>query len=226
MHFLSSFTRHESSFESTSEHFTSQGMERMATMVADTYFVDLGKADPATLCRGDRCRYDGAAGSYFLVLWGDEYKIDWMQGIIEKSGGRKNPPHEYFYLFIVFYLLLPMDITPRGVWISEKDLPGGTTFFRGPHLLPTKLMSERFVDDLQGFCQCCQNLGGTRENLGDAGFSFKISNDVRIAVVYWMGDEDFPAEAKILFDKSIADALPLDIVYALAVEVCTRLSSS
>jgi hypothetical protein len=199
-------------------------MERMATLVADTYFADLGKADPATLCRRHRCRYDEDSSSYFLVLWGDEYRIDWMRGIIEKSGGKQLPPHEYFYLFIAFYLLLPKDLTPRGEWISEKDLPGGTTFFRGPHLLPTKLISERFADDLQAFCQRCQNLGGTRQNLGDAGFSFKISNDIRIALVYWTGDEDFPAEAKILYDKSIADALPLDIVFALAVEVCTRIS--
>jgi hypothetical protein len=43
--------------------------------------------------------------------------------------------------------------------------------------------------------------------------------------VYWVGDEDFPAEAKVLFDKTIIDHLALDIVFALAVLVCNRIAN-
>jgi len=37
------------------------------------------------------------------------------------------------------------------------------------------------------------------------------------------GDEDFPSEARLLFDRTIQQHLPLDIIYALAVEVCHTL---
>ena len=119
-----------------------------------------------------------------------------------------------------------MDIKLSGEWISEKDLPGGPTFFRGPHLLPTNLISNRFGNDLQSFCERCKKLGGTQLQLADAAFSFIITKDIPVAVLYWIGDEEFPAEAKILYDKSIAEPLPLDIVFALAFEVCNRIGSA
>lgn len=158
-------------------------------------------------------------------MWGDRYLVDWGNGTIERDGATMPHPHAYFYLFIIYYLLLSKDITPQGEWISEKDLPGGVTFFRGPHLLPTDLISDRFGNDLQGFSNFCEKLGGAPLELADAAFAFAITRDITIAILYWTGDEDFPAEAKILYDKAITDHLPLDIVYALAVEVCTRLGS-
>ncbi len=198
----------------------------MATYVDHNYFKELAKAVPADICRQDRCSYDPDGKIYALQLWGDEYIIDWTEGKIERSGLTVPPPHTFFYLFVIYYLLLPQDIEAIGEWISEKDLPGGTTFFRGPHLLPTNLISERFANDLQGFCQRCEKLGGTPLKLADAAFSFTITKDIQLAVLYWTGDEEFPAEAKILYDKSIAAPLPLDIVFALAFEVCGRIGAA
>ncbi len=198
----------------------------MPTYVDHNYFKELGKGLPAELCRNERCRYDLDTKTYTLTLWGDEYIVDWAGCTIVQKAANSAQPHEFFYLFAIYYLLLPEDISPQGEWISEKDLPGGATFFRGPHLLPTHLISDHFANDLQRFCDCCQRLGGNRENLADAAFSFNITYDIKVLVLYWTGDEDFPAEAKILYDKSIARALPLDIVFALAFEICCRLAGT
>lgn len=197
----------------------------MTTYVDRNYFKELAKAIPGEICRGSRCTYDPANKHYALQIWGDEYIIDWTQGRIERSDAIMQPPHAYFYLFVVYYMLLLQDIKPSGELISEKDLPGGATFFRGPHLLPTKLISDRFGNDLQGFRDLCKKLGGTPLQLADAAFSFTITRDILVAVLYWTGDEEFPAEAKILYDKSISEHLPLDIVFALAFEVCTRIGT-
>ncbi len=198
----------------------------MATYVDRSYFRNLATAPPTTVCRGDRCRCDPSTTSYTLRLWGHEYCIDWTAETIERTTATSPPTHDYFPLFIIYYLLLPKDMTVRGEWISEKDLPGGTTFFRGPHLLPTKLISDRFGNDLESFATCCRALGGTPLNMADAAFRLQIAPDMAVAVLYWAGDEDFPAEAKILYDRGIIEVLPLDIVFALAVEVCARIGGS
>lgn len=196
----------------------------MASYVDSRYFQELATADPAFICRGNRCRYTPATGSYTLTLWNAEYLVDWQNQKITRTGQTGPPAHEYFYLFIIYYLLLPENIPLQGEWISEKDLPGGPTFFRGPHLLPTDLISSRFANNLQAFRNCCEQLGGTPLPLADAAFSFRITGDIPLAVLYWTGDEDFPAEAKILYDRGIINRLPLDIVFALAVEICKRLA--
>ena len=197
----------------------------MTTAVDHNYFKELAKASPTDICRQNRCSYDPTSKTYTLALWGDAYSINWEHETIQRCGANGRPPHEYFHLFIMFYLLLQRDMVLAGEWISEKDLPGGPTFFRGPHLLPTHRISERFANNLDGFCESCQKLGGAPLKLADAAFSFTIARDIPIAVLYWTGDEDFPAEAKILYDKGIAN-LPLDIVYALAVEVCSRIGAA
>lgn len=198
----------------------------MATYVDRGYFRDLATASPITVCRGNRCRCDPSTTSYTLRLWGDEYRLDWTAETITPTTATSPPVHDYFHLFIIYYLLLPKDMTVRGEWISEKDLPGGTTFFRGPHLLPTNLISDRFGNDLAIFSACCRALGGTPLEMADAAFRFQITPDMFVAVLYWAGDEDFPAEAKILYDRGVIEVLPLDIVFALAVEVCTRIGGA
>jgi hypothetical protein len=67
---------------------------------------------------------------------------------------------------------------------------------------------------------------GTSLDMADASFSFDITPAIPVAVLFWDGDEDFPAESKILFDKSIADLLAPDIVLAMSFEVCSRIENS
>ncbi|MBW2329219.1 MAG: DUF3786 domain-containing protein, partial [Deltaproteobacteria bacterium] len=69
----------------------------------------------------------------------------------------------------------------------------------------------------------CEQLHGIPLNMADAAYIFKITPRVPVAVLYWRGDDDFPAEAKILYDRTIAEHLPFDIMYALAVGICEKL---
>jgi hypothetical protein len=56
--------------------------------------------------------------------------------------------------------------------------------------------------------------------MADAAASFTLCEKLPVALLYWAGDEEFPAEAKLLFDETIAAHFALDIVFALAVGVC------
>lgn len=197
----------------------------MTIQIDNNYYLELAQAAPQAVCRNGRCRFDPATKKYSLDIWGEEYIVDSVGQKIERRGSAHAAPHEYFYLFVIYYVLLAAECRVKGEWISEKDLPGGATFFRGPHRIPTDLISGRFGNNLKEFNICCEKLGGTAISLGDAAFSFEVAPGLPVAVVYWLGDEDFPAEAGLLYDRSIANLLPLDIVFALAVAVCARLGT-
>lgn len=194
----------------------------MTNIVDKSYFSKLAHANPQILCRRKCCSYNADTGKYSVTVWGDQFFIDYVDEKIDAVSITSKPPHEYFYLFAMYYLLGDKDIPLSGEWISEKDLPGGPTFFRGPHLIPTELISRRFGNDLEAFCAWSRQSGGTPVELGDAAFRFEITEDIPVVLLYWAGDEDFPAEAKLLYDRSIAELLSLDILYALAVGVCDR----
>ena len=60
----------------------------------------------------------------------------------------------------------------------------------------------------------------------NVSYIFEITPRIPVAVLYWRGDDEFKAESKILYDRTIAEHLASDMIYALAVGVCERLGKS
>ena len=189
----------------------------------DLYFQQLAKQDPQPVCDQAGCEYDNTKSCYKLIMWGNEYAVYPKESRIDRVGKNTLDADNYNYLFIIQYLLNAKELDIKNEWISEKDIPGGPTFFRGPHEIPTNLIADRFGNDLEGFKNCCRQLGGDPIDMGDAGYRFLITPRIPVTVMYWIGDEDFSAEAKILYDKTVFEHLTLDIIFVLAVLVCTRL---
>ncbi len=195
----------------------------MTDLVDHTYFTQLAQQDPADVCRRALCAYDEAAGTYAVTMWGKQYAVDPGKAEIFCVSQEHEPLHSYFDLFLVHYLLGVQEIQPANQWISEKDIAGGTTFFRGPHEIPAHKIASRFDRDIISFKNRCEQYGGTMLNMADAAFVFSITPRIPVAVLCWQGDDEFPTEAKLLFDKTIDRHLASDIIYALAVGVCDRL---
>ena len=102
-------------------------------------------------------------------------------------------------------LSLAGPVTQEGGMITATGLaiPRGVLEEAFPHT-PLSLLN-----DLEAFAQRCQDLGGRPLPLADAAYAFSIAADLPVAVLYWIGDADFPAEAKVLFedlDNVVANA--------------------
>jgi len=197
-------------------------MNDMADGVDKKLFDELSSRDPDKIATPPFCRYDEIERCYCLTLWQNEYRVYPEQARILPQG--KKGEYDFFYVFLVNYLLSEKNDTPTGVWISEKDLPGGTTFFRGPHAIPTQTICSAFANDQELLKRKCEDLGGEPLQMGDFAYSFRIIGSVSVALVFWLGDDEFPAEAKLLFDSSIAEIYQLDTVYALLCDVCKRIA--
>ncbi len=191
-----------------------------------TIFSDLKACDPEDVVLRTNGRFDKAKNQYCLNIWGHDYCVDLNKSEVIPQGAGLKTYQDFLYLFILYYLMKSRDIKPSGKWISEKDIPGGAAFFRGPHTIPGDVITNKFGNDMDSFKQTCKKLNGVNLNMADAAFMFQITPTIPVAVLYYYGDEDFPCEAKLLFDKTIGIHLPLDIVFALAVEVCNILGNN
>ncbi len=198
----------------------------MANSVDRIHFEDLAKQEPEDVCRRSLCSYDDVKNCYVLSAWGDQYAIYPNEYIAETVSENAEPPHEFFYLFIMHYLLNSKEIEVKNEWISEKDIPGGPTFFRGPHEIPGHLISDLYMNDLDKFDNRCRQLHGIPIDMGDAAYRFDITPRIPVVVLYWKGDKDFPPESKILYDQTITKHLATDIVFSLAVEICARIGKN
>ncbi|MFC1495729.1 DUF3786 domain-containing protein [Thermodesulfobacteriota bacterium] len=195
----------------------------MSMEIDPQFFRELAEKNPEDVCREALCSYDEENCNYSLYIWGDEYQVFPHENKIKRVTDNLPAPGDIFYFFILHYLLHSKESEIKNEWISEKEIPGGDLFFTVSHEIPTSLICERYGNDIDEFKRRCVQLQGTSLELADASYSFNITPRIPVAVLFWAGDEDFPPESKMLFDKSIAGFLAPDIVLAMAYEVCIRI---
>jgi hypothetical protein len=110
-----------------------------------------------------------------------------------------------------------------GEEITEKDLPSGVTFFRGPHALPVAPVVERFGSDPEAFLSRGRELGAEPAPQGDAAVRFWPFKNIPVTYVLWMADEEFPASVSVLFDRSIGSWFEPDMIFLLVGEITARI---
>jgi hypothetical protein len=188
------------------------------------FFQELEGMNPDDVCRRTLCAFDRDRACYLVEAWGERYEVYAGRGEILPVNRAMPPVSIEWGLVILFYLLRSQDTPIGGDWISEKDLPGGVTFFTGPHAIPTHLIKDRFGNEIDGFKEVCENLGGKPIDMADAAFVFRILPRVPVAVLLWRGDDEFDAEARVLFDRTISQQLPLDVIFGMTVVLCSSIA--
>lgn len=190
------------------------------------FFTQLAAMDPQEVCRRSLCKFEPDAVRFIVRFWEEEYAVYPLQAGITKLPENVPVSNVELGLTILFYLLNSRDIPVRGEWISEKDIPGGVSFFQGPHAIPVHVIVKRYRTDIEGFHRICKRKGGKPVDMGDAAYSFHILPGVPVAVIFWKEDDEFGADARILFDRTISENLPLDVIFGLSIVVCGRLSQA
>jgi hypothetical protein len=207
-----SFNQHEE----ISQHF----------IVDDELWKALQKADPATISRNCDVSFDHQQELYLIPVLDEVYGVSpkdkkitkLLEGDVSQEKFRVE-----LTLFLLHYLLGTKNTPLEGKRISEKELKGGEMFFRGPHALSTRGIIKKFGNNPEGFLAAGLKLKGEKIGAGDAAIELKAAPKVPITYVLWLEDEEFPASVKILFDPTIQEFLPLDIIYGLTIFTSHRL---
>jgi hypothetical protein len=114
-------------------------------------------------------------------------------------------------------LATPMEL------VNECHLKGGTTFFRGPHLMASVLLARRYAQDGHKFLEAGLRWGGKPADFGEYALSFTIFPGLDWVVALWEEDEEFSARCQYLFDKNLEKMFQLDIIWALGNVVAAKL---
>jgi hypothetical protein len=125
---------------------------------------------------------------------------------------------------VLCYLTEAKETKPTHTWVSEKDLKGGSTFFRGPHSLQVGELEDFYGKNPDAFLKAGRKLGGSEILYGDKGFALEVFPKVPLAYILWKGDEEFPPKIGLLFDSTIEFHLPLDIIWCMVAETSRRLT--
>ena len=167
------------------------------------------------LARGGVRRASGGNG-YELDFLNALYHIDPIaERIVEISPQPNRFLTEEFQILLIQYLVAPNGGRIDGREISEKDLPGGVTFFQGPHSLHVAPIVKLYGSDPHAFETRGVELNAVPVSHGDKAMRFSPFPDIPVTYVLWVEDQEFPASVSVLFDGSMTRWFELDMVFTL-----------
>jgi len=178
--------------------------------------------DPADVCRNARAAFDDHSRSYILKSFGMDIYIDPQNKKLHCDGPNATLLLEKIGYFskmsILWYLVGARDIPLSGSLIKPENLKDGLIFFKGTHVLPLDRLASRYNDDKERFLSRGEELGGERVDYGDASVRLFPFPRVPVVIILHRGDDEFPPSADLLFYSTCEFHLPLDVLWAVAMQ--------
>ncbi|MFP4057441.1 MAG: DUF3786 domain-containing protein [Candidatus Brocadiia bacterium] len=170
-----------------------------------------------------RAAVEREGGAYLVPLLDQTLRVTPDEERVDGPGG---PAGFEPTLVCVQYLLCARDEPLVGELVDPKSLTYGDFFFRGQHELPTDRLTRAFGARAEAFQAAGAAVGGDAREMGDAAFEFRALPRLPVTVVYWAADDEFPARAQFLFDRTADRQLPVDALWVLARVVAKRLAAA
>lgn len=89
-----------------------------------------------------------------------------------------------------------------GNLLSYRDLPWGEVYYRQFYGRCIVRLARMFGKQPEAFKKVMENLKGIPREYGDAAYEFQFLEGLRLCFVLWVGDEEFPPSAQILFSDN------------------------
>lgn len=180
---------------------------------------------PEELCSRTGATFDSATGRYRLKSFGREFFIVPGEKRLFSEAGEDDiflkKLGYFFRLSVLGYLGASKQVTHSGNLINPINMKSGQLFFRGTHVLPLDRLSQKYGTDREAFLRKAGEYGAERAAYGDASVTIWPLPNVPVVLILWLGDDEFEARATLLFDSSIENQMPIDVVWSIAMLTVT-----
>ena len=195
-------------------------LDNLAPKVAQLR-ADLARRDLRDVAERSGATFDAQRQALQLELWGKSYSLALPECIARDAAGAEASLNRQALLLM--YLDKADGTPPAHTWLAYRELPGGMFYADAFHGYAEMRLAQAFNGDVEKFKAAAKRLKGDRLAFGDAAFEFVALPRISVGAVYWMGDEDFPSNATILFDAAASHYLPTDAVGALGSQLVSFL---
>ncbi|MCK5586485.1 DUF3786 domain-containing protein [Candidatus Bipolaricaulota bacterium] len=157
-----------------------------------------------------------------FTLLGTSYYIQLPDLVAHFADGTVCP--EELQILFLDYLVHGDGTPPSGQWIGFQQLPNGMFYRKAFQGYSGDQLVHDLGEKIDAFREAAASLGGEPVELGDAAYAFRVLPNVLLAVVWWNGDEEFPANGTVLFDASTSHYLPTDGLAIVGRMLCRKLA--
>jgi len=162
------------------------------------------------------------SGQFAVPFFGTIYHVRWPDGSVVPANGQ-GAVDIASHILILHYLLTADGTTLASKWIAFRNLPGGMGYEGAFQGRANVRLAHAFGSDAASFSTAARSLGAEPLSFGDASFLFRLLPRVWLAVVLYIADDEFPADANVLFDGATAHYLPTEDLAVLGGMLASRL---
>ncbi|MCG1012865.1 DUF3786 domain-containing protein [Tepidanaerobacter sp. GT38] len=185
---------------------------------------DLSKKKPEEVAECMKVSYIRDRGQFVVPHLNEEYIVDCRCKTVRNRQNGSLASSELTILILHYLTFFTQKRDLERKWISLKEVPnGGILFYPAFFRESIQRLIKTFGYDSQLFLSCAGKLGGFPGILGTASAIFYVFPKVCTYVVIWEGDEEIPANATLLFDKSIEHFLHIESIIGVGGYLIKRL---
>jgi len=178
----------------------STGPQQGCALAKQLAWSELQRLNPKLIASRSGARLEGRSKLLRLAFLDQQVSVSPAEQTLVAEGSDLNPLEQ---VLILRYLVRCDGTPPTCRWISFREFPGGS-FYYGPFLSRTATrLARRFGNDPEAFCRASERLNGDALTFGDRSYLYRLLPKVWLAVVLYVGDEEFPPEVTILFDETL-----------------------
>ena len=126
-------------------------------------------------------------------------------------------------LIILHYLTSRGNENTCGEYVGYKDLPGGMFYYPAYFKQGPARIAKRFGGNPPSLIEAAARLGAEKAGFGDASVKLSILPNVKVLIVVYKSDAEFPQEAFILYRDDVINYLSLKDISMLSGEIVSRL---
>lgn len=162
---------------------------------------------------------------FFITHFGEQYGISLKDGTIFLVNQREKPVSNGVKMDIYnLFWYSKEDAFFMNRWVPFRDVRGASPFtpaFERNVLMPFAKTFEGHTEELK---KAAEAIGGTSVKQGDVGYIIPAFDCIPMQYLFWDGDDEFSAQANILYDYSVTDYIHVESTVSLATEGILRLA--
>ncbi|MBF7096898.1 DUF3786 domain-containing protein [Alkalibacter mobilis] len=164
------------------------------------YKKELAKTLPSTIEENTGLIYNEEKSSFTVKLMTDEYSISYPGG--EVKGPSENIKYSLKTL-LLRYLINSKGVKPAGKMIHYRDVPDGNIYYANFYGRCIMRLAKTFKNKPDLLDIALQKIGGEKIDTADISYKIPFLHNIYVYVLYWRGDDEFPASAQILFSDNV-----------------------
>lgn len=152
----------------------------------------------------------------YIIYFSKRFRIDRKNGFITEGG--KSPGFDtVMNIYNTFYYSAAHPVA-SGNLVAFRQVKRVYPFEAAYRRTIISRLQELFAGKTEELRKACEALGGTLLPQGDVGYVLPVFPFLNIAVLFWDKDEEFEAQANMLFDSEITEFMHEENVVCVAAD--------